>query len=399
MKLLNSTGILILALLAGCATLPRNPVPTDLVFEADVVGADSVRAWGGIVSPALQADLVASHGQEVAGAFPQDEYGLPVYDVLALSGGGATGAFGAGFLNGWTAAGTRPSFKMVSGISTGALIAPFAFLGREYDEQLKTVFTTVDTESILERLNFFSILFRSESLATTEPLKKLVENHLDDALIRKVADRHNQGYRLYIGTHHMDAQRLVVWNMGLIANSDQPEAADLFRQVILASASIPIAFPPVMIQTEANGRRYDEMHVDGGVSVQVFFYAGTLDINTAMEETGVLEGAPPERKKGSLYIIRNGQLSSSPEQIDRELPEITGRAIDSMIKISAVGDLFRIYTFADRDGLNFNYVGVPPDYVAESSEAFDKAEMNRLFNIGYEMGLSGAAWQKKPPGL
>jgi predicted acylesterase/phospholipase RssA len=389
----------VVSILTGCSTLPRDPVPTDKVFDAEIVGMPGVRAWGGILSDSFQADFIESRKQEAADQFPRDDKGWPIHDALALSGGGATGAFGAGFLNGWTQTGTRPGFKIVTGISTGALIAPLAFLGSDYDEQLKTVFTTVDSESILERLSLFSILFRSESLATTEPLKKLVESNYSDEFIRKVAARHNQGYRLYIGTHHLDAQRLVVWNMGMIANSDHPDAPALFRNVVLASASIPIAFPPVLIKSEVDGVVYDEMHVDGGVSVQVFFYAGTLDLNAITASKAARERKEMPERKGSLYVIRNGQLSSAPEQIERELPKITARAIDSMIKISAVGDLYRINEFADRDGIDFNYVDVPPDFVAESKEAFDPVEMRRLFDIGYELGASGSAWKTDPPGM
>jgi len=391
-----AASILLLAM--GCATLPRDPVPANRVFDAEIAGMPGVRAWGGILSQDFQADLIASREQEAPDQFLRDENGWPVYDGLALSGGGATGAFGAGFLYGWTQTGKRPNFKMVSGISTGALIAPLAFLGSDYDEQLKTVFTSVDSESIMKRLSLFAVLFRSESLASTEPLKKLIDQNFDDALIQEVAARHNRGYRLYIGTHHMDAQRLVVWNMGLIANSEYPYASELFRNVVLASASIPIAFPPVLIDSVVDGETYDEMHVDGGVSVQVFFYGGTVDITAAIASFADLEMNAPKRT-GSLYIIRNGKLSSTPREIQRKLPDITNRAVDTMIITAAVGDLYRIHTFAERDGIDFNFVDVPSDYVAESEEPFDKAEMNRLFEIGFRLGVSGTAWKTVPPGL
>jgi predicted acylesterase/phospholipase RssA len=386
-----------LLLISGCSTLPRTPVPVDKVFDAKIAGMPGVRAWGGILSPNFQADFLASHYQEAEGQFPRDEEGRPQYDGLALSGGGATGAFGAGYLYGWTRTGERPDFKIVSGISTGSLIAPFAFLGSDYDEQLKAVFTSVDTESIMERLSLFAILFKSESLASTGPLKKLIDKNFDEIFIRKVAERHNHGYRLYIGTHHMDAQRLVVWNMGLIANSDHPDAPELFRKVVLASASIPIVFPPVYINSELDGQTYDEMHVDGGVSVQVFFYGGTFDINAAVRTALGDETIAPKRK-GELYIIRNGQISSTPQVIQRKLADISSRSIDSMIKTAAIGDLYRIKAFAERDGIDFHFVDVPADYVAGSEEPFDQAEMNRLFEIGHQLGVSGTAWRTEPPG-
>ena len=243
-------GALVLALLvtvSGCATLPRNAVPVDRIYDAEIPGFPDVRAWSGQISREFQADLAQSGREESEAAFPRDEHGIPIRDALALSGGGSSGAFGAGFLNGWSAKGTRPDFKVVTGISTGALIAPFAFLGSEFDEQLEQAFTTMRTENILQRLNIFKILFRSEAVNSTGPLRQLIQERITADMLRAVAAKHDQGHRLYIGTTHMDAQRLVVWNMGLIAKSESAEALDLFHKVILASTSIPAAFPPVLI--------------------------------------------------------------------------------------------------------------------------------------------------------
>lgn len=202
-----------------------------------------VRAWGGQLSPVFQADLVTSARQELTGTFPLDENGFPIYNAIALSGGGSNGAFGAGILNGWSKADTRPDFKIVTGISTGALIAPFAFLGPEYDEKLKTVFTTTRTRDIMERSGFIKILFQSEAVANFLPLVRLIKANFDDNLLKAVATAHNEGRRLYVGTTSMDAQKLVVWNMGTIANSGRPDALDLFQNIILASSAIPGIFP------------------------------------------------------------------------------------------------------------------------------------------------------------
>ena len=181
-----------------------------------------------------------------------------------MSGGGSNGAFGAGLLYGWTKTGTRPDFKLVTGISTGALIAPFAYLGSDFDEELKLVYTTITAENILQKRNILAILFKSESLANTDPLQQLVEQYISEDTLRAVAERHDRGHRLYIGTTHMDAQHLIVWNMGLIAKQQSSKALDLFRKVMVASASIPVAFPPVFIEVEIDGEPFDEMHVDGG---------------------------------------------------------------------------------------------------------------------------------------
>jgi len=293
----------LVVLAGGCATLPRNAVPVDKVWRAEPVGMPGVRAWGGKFSEAFQADLIESIAQEPEGAFVDSETGGRVYNALALSGGGARGAFGAGFLYGWSEAGTLPNFKLVTGISTGALIAPFAFLGPNQDERIKEVFTTTTTKSILEKLAVFDILFRSESFAKTDPLKALINKYIDQAMLNAVAEAHDRGQRLYIGTTHMDAQRLVIWNMGLIAKNAHPEALQVFQKVMLASAAIPAAFPPVLFDVEVDGQRFDEMHADGGTTTQVFFYAGTLDLIEAARASGLeKEGG----QIGNLYIIRFG---------------------------------------------------------------------------------------------
>jgi len=384
-------ALLPLLILSACATLPRNPVPIDGVYAATVPGMPGIRAWGGKFSPEFQRDAVESLRQEQAAGLVGGPGTLRQYAILALSGGGADGAFGAGFLTGWSDAGTRPAFKLVTGISTGALIAPFAFLGDDYDEELEEVFTTTSTRKILNFNSIFSILFRSEAFADSKPLQDLVAEHIDEKILRAVADRHNQGHRLYIGTTNMDAQRLSVWNMGMIANFGTPQALELFRKIMVASASIPIALPPVMIEVEFNGRRYDEMHTDGGTITQVFFYAGVIDLRAA----GELAGANASNV-GDLYVIRNGQLTPGVEQTERKLADISDRALYTMIKAAAVNNLFRIHAFARRDNVGFHYVDIPDSHVSESSEPFDQAEMNRLFSVGYKLGLSGDAWQDDP---
>ena len=381
--------------LTACTSLPRNPVPLEYSNDAQVVGIANVRSWAGEVTDIFQQDIIKSGKQERHRKIPRDEHGNPNYAVLSLSGGGADGAFGAGFLIGWTKVGTRPEFKIVTGISTGALIAPFAFLGADYDELLKKVFTTIETRNILERLSIFS-LFTSESVTTTGPLKRLLEQYVTDDLIRQVARTHDQGQRLYIGTANLDAQRPVIWNMGLIAKSNHPSAPQLFRDVMLASAAIPVVFPPVYIKVEVNGKIYDEMHSDGGTFAQVFFHGGTLDLRAASRALGFDTNRDPV---ADMYIIRNGQINPEPEQVERSLTKIASRSVESMIKSSVRGDLFRIYLFTSRQKVNFHYVDIPDDYKSLAQEAFDLNEMNRLFQLGYELGQRKDPWQKVPPGL
>jgi len=386
----RTAALLMVVVLSGCVTLPRSAVPPEYAESATVPGMPDVRAWGGKVSPEFQQDAIESVRQKQANGNVQRDFAS-----LSLSGGGSDGAFGAGFLNGWAQSGGRPDFKLVTGISTGALIAPFAFLGSDYDDRLKEVYTTTSTSDILEMLNVFSFLYTRQSFARATPLEKLVARHIDEELLRAVARKHAQGDRLYIGTTNMDAQRLSVWNMGRIAQYGTPEAYELFRKVMVASTSIPAAFPPVMIDVEGeDGRLYDEMHTDGGTVTQMFFYGGVLDLRETAEQRGVTD-----EKLGDLYVIRNGKMKPQHDQIERRVAPITDRAVATMIKAAAFNDLYRIYAFAQRDNVEFHYVGIPDDFVSTSAEPFDKEEMNRLFEIGYHEGLAGGDWKDEPPGI
>jgi len=379
---------------AGCS-LQRNPVPIAQMPNAKLVDIKMVRTWGGQFSPLFQKDLVESIRQEREGDFPLKPDGSTSYTALALSGGGANGAFGAGFLCGWTQAGTRPKFKLVTGISTGALIAPSAFLGSEYDEELKKVYTTITTKNIFNVRSITSLLW-AESFAETGPLEKLIERHVDQAVLDAIAAEHAHGRRLYIGTTNLDAQRFVVWNMGAIANSGHPDALKLFRKVMLASASIPGAFPPVYFDVEAADKRYDEMHVDGGTTTGVFFHGFTLDLAAARKEAF---GDKVPKPGGAIYIIRNGKIAPGPEQIRRHFAKIIKRALETFTRSQGWGDLYRVYIVTQRDQVDFNYVGIPDDYVSVGKEPFDPKEMNRLFDLGFEMAKDGYKWHKVPPGL
>jgi predicted acylesterase/phospholipase RssA len=236
--------------LAGCGSLPRQPVPVEQIYGAEVVDMPQVRAWGGGVSDHFQRDLVQSIYDEKGLDYVEHDNGSRGYIALAISGGGANGAFSAGFLNGWSRAGDRPVFKLVTGISAGSLAAPFAFLGPEYDSQLKDAFTTISDRDV-----FRTDVGRRDALTDTAPLLEVISRYVDESFLKAVAAAHADGRRLYIGTTNLDAQRLVVWNMGAIASHGTPQALDLFRKVMLASSSIPVMFPPVLIDVTFVTRR------------------------------------------------------------------------------------------------------------------------------------------------
>jgi len=313
------------------------------------------------------------------------------YSLLAISGGGANGAYGAGLLNGWSKSGSRPVFKVVTGISTGAIIAPFAFLGSQYDAKLKEFYTKYSTKDFVRmRIPF------SNSFLSTRPLKRLIERYFDAELLKEIAGEYNKGRRLYVGTTNLDAQRLVIWDMGKIASIGGDKALKLFRKIILASASIPIAFPPVYLNVEVNDETYNEMHVDGGVAKQVFFlYDVVQGFDKAVKEKGI----DISKVKYEIYIIRNGYTDAVWKEIPDRLSSIAERTVDTMTNAQAVGDIYQLYTFTEINEGGFNLAYIPEEYIPNPKELFDPVEMRKLFDLGFDEASRGYPWKKTPPGL
>ena len=383
---------------AGCGTLLRNPVPPQWTAAATIPHMPEVRAQAGFIDPAMEHDLVESFAQESSDEFPVGADGVVHYAHLALSGGGANGAFGAGFLNGWSSTGNRPVFKIVTGVSTGALMAPFAFLGPSYDAALREFYTTTSSRDIFILGSLFNLARRllfDEALADTGPLATLIERHVDAEFVRRVAAAHDRGRRLYIGTVDLDSLRLVVWNMGLIAKSGRPEALILFRKVMLASASIPIVFPPVFFDVEANGQRFDEMHVDGAVGARVFYNEGLFSPGI-FRDRGRRGGA---RGREDVFVIHNGQLFPDPRPTRRTVLGIATRVLDATGRSAVIGDLFRIYSVALREGATLHWVTIPDGIEMAGEEVFDPVGMTALFEVGYHNAAAGANWATVPPGL
>jgi len=392
------TALLLAAsvLLPGCGSLTRNPVPPELVSTAIVPGLPYVRSFAGQPAPHPQADLIESYRQESRSDFPLQADGTIRYPHLLVSGGGANGAFGAGLLSGWTGTGQRPVFKIVTGISTGALIAPFAFIGSDQDETLKLVYTTTRSSDIFaagSRLAMLGQALFGEALADTGPLARMIAGSVDEEFVARVARAHRNGRRLYIGSTDLDARRFVVWNMGLIALADHPQKVQLFRQVMLASASIPVVFPPVFFDVEVNGKTYDEMHVDGAVIANVFFTGGVISPRRARREAGT----PPGRD--DIYAIHNGQLVPTyTTPISRNVGAISARVLDTAARSAVIGDLFRVYTITRREEGRFNWVTIPNELRLGGEELFDPVAMTSLYEVGLRMGKDGSGWRVRLPG-
>jgi predicted acylesterase/phospholipase RssA len=314
---------------------------------------------------------------------------LPPAKYLALSGGGDDGAFGAGLLVGWTERGERPLFKLVTGISTGALIAPFAFLGSDYDDALTAVYTGIDQKDILVKRPLIAAL-TDDALSDTTPLYRLISRYMDDATISRIATEYDRGRLLLIATTNLDAARPVIWNIGAIARSGHPKSQELIRRILLASASIPGAFPPVMFDVGVGGVPHQELHVDGGAVAQSFLYPPSLSLR---------KGASNLARTRTAYIIRNAKLSAPPEETQRRTMSIAGRAIATLIASNGVGDLYRMYTTTKRDGVAFNLAYIENDFIEPYPGLFDRNYMNKLFAYGRTRARLGYRWHSAPPGL
>jgi predicted acylesterase/phospholipase RssA len=386
---------LALLMLHGCTTpMRQNAVPQALTRQATIPGLATVRYRIPDEVPALIEAAKASAVREKAYLTTLGDRSLPPVAFLALSGGGDNGAFGAGLLNGWTAAGTRPEFKLVTGISTGALIAPFAFLGPAYDGVLKRVYTEVSRKDILTMRSMLAAI-TNDAIADSAPLGQILRQEVNATLLAAIAAEHAKGRLLLIGTTDLDARQPVIWNMGEIAASGHPKALELFQSLMIASASIPGIFPPVMVEVEADGRPYQEMHVDGGTVAQIFVYPAGLNLRELARELG---GAALGERQRSLYLIRNARLDPDWAEVDRLTYKIAGKAIASLLHSQGIGDLYRIYLIAQRDGVDYNLAYIPPTFKAEHTEDFDTAYMRQLYALGYELAVKGYAWQKTPPG-
>lgn len=381
-----------LALPLGCASATRGTaVPFEQQDHAVVPGfGPGIRTWGGQVSPEFMTVLAQSVERErqTLGLAP-GTVDLPPAEFLALSGGGSDGAFGAGVMCGWTAAGNRPQFKVVTGISTGALMAPFVFLGPAYDDALRALYTETTTKDILTERGMLAALF-DDALADTKPLGKLLARALNEKMLADIAAESRKGRLLIIGTTNLDARRAVLWNIGAIAESGDPKSADLIRKILIASAAIPAAFPPVFIDVESEGKQHQEMHVDGGAMTQVFLYPPSMKLATEAKAAGIV-------RQRRAYIIRNSRLDPNWSQVDRRVMTIAGKAISSLIATQGFGDLYRIYVNAQRDGVDFNLAFIPATFKEQAKEDFDKVYMGKLFQVGYDLAKNGYPWQKTPP--
>lgn len=357
-------GVVVLsAVLAGCGTFPRVPFTAADQAEASVPGFQDVRFWAGDESSAPQAAQFKRFNN---------------LHYLALSGGGGDGGFGAGFLNGWTRTGARPEFTVVSGVSTGALTAPFAFLGPAYDDTLREMYTSGYGSSLFESPSLLNAVFGS-GVFDNSRLRSVVRQFVTADVVALVAREHLKGRRLFIVTTNLDAQRPVVWSMGAIAASGAPNAVELFRSVLTASASIPGVFSPTMITAQANGRLFQEMHVDGGVTSNIFILPHAILTRDIRLGAGA---------KVNFYVIMNGKIEPSFTVVDNRAAEIVGRAVATMTQVQSRSTLQAARAFALRNGFGFYLAHIEADVPEGGAMGFDTGYMRRIYAYGYNQAMS-----------
>ena len=373
--------------LSGCAHV-RYAVPENLVGKAVVVGMPDIRYY--VDKPdsffMVRKSLTESFKDEGKSEYMVD--GIKTYPILIIGGGVSNSAYGIGLLKGWLESGSRPVFKIVTGYSSGSLLAVAAFSGTDYEDRLADLFTSISTKDVVRQKNIFSILF-GNSVNTSALFAKKINDIMDEHLMVKIANEHRKGRRLYVGTSDLDAQEFVIWDMGALASQGSLDSLNMFRKIILASCSFPVMLTPVYFQVEAGGKRYDEMHADGGVIGGIFYIYQ------------LMEGAESGFNgfKTRLYVLNLCYMSPHSKQIEDNLVAITSRLIETNGSSKMFGDTYSIYALAKEKVWDYNLAYIPEDFKPNQKEMFDKQEMRRLFKRGYEDAVVGYKWHKAPPGL
>ena len=367
-------GLLALGWLAACAQ-PRIPYGEAEASRAVIPGFASVRTWADKPDAAFlkmvraTRDLAGRSGRAVT--------------YLALSGGGGDGAYGAGALNGWSETGTRPTFTIVSGVSTGALIAPFAYLGSAYDDTLRELYTSGVAETIVESPDPIGAVF-GPSLFSNDRLRQLVSRYVTPEMVAEIARERARGRLLLVLTTNLDSQRPVLWDMGAIAAQGSPRSVELFRDVLVASASIPAVFPPILFDAQADGRGIQEMHVDGTVTASIFTLPRSyLDS----------DATPAGGRKTSLFIIMNSKIDPDFTVVANTAAAIVPRSVSTLIREQAHSDLVDTLRVARRSGIAVRLSAIDRDVPASTGAGFSTRSMRRLYDLGLEKARSGRLWQ------
>ncbi|MBB2969534.1 patatin-like phospholipase family protein [Mesorhizobium sp. RMAD-H1] len=360
--------------LSGCAAPAREAYNAAEAERAQIVGFENIRVHADDPRPPKS---VYDPWRPVTNK--------PKPSMLAISGGGAGGAFSVGILSAWSELGSRPSFDVVTGVSTGALIAPLAFLGPEYDQRLRRLYLSDQARDLVD-INWRGFGILSPSLLRGDALRRIVGENITEEILQRIAREHRAGRRLLVMTTNLDTQRAVVWNIGAIAASGRADALDLVRQVLIASASVPGILPPVSIKAVVDGKQIEELHSDGGSSAQFF----------TLPEQLIVTPDYPAKESLHIYVIINNALipefAMSPE---RALP-IMGRAYAILLKTHTKQGLTALYNFAQRSGVDLDIASIDAQVPYSMADPLNHQYMISVYGIGYQKTLNGRVWTKRP---
>lgn len=371
----RAAAILCYCILTGCVTT-RIPYTADEASKAEITGYQRIR----YSSDVDLRNQVPSQRLPPTGEHP--------VRYLVISGGGAGGAFTAGVLNAWTATGKRPTFEIVSGVSTGALIAPFAFLGPKYDEELKKLYTSGVAERLVAPRFIVSGLL-GESFLKQEPLRQLVEQHVTTKMLQAVAAEYRKGRYLFVLTTNLDTQRPVVWDLGAIAAGDRQDSLALFRDILIASASIPGVYPAVKIKVMSGGRQIEELHSDGGTSTQILTLPDVL-----LTQEALLSSRPPGKLE--IYVLINNTLGPEFQLTENTTLSVVTRAYASLIKSQTKGSVVALYQFSKRFALRFNVAAINITVPYSYRKPFSNEYMSAIYQNGYERMQEQRLWSHTP---
>lgn len=379
-KLLKPAGwvlfLIVVVSLCGCTTVARSSYSAAQARGADVEGFDEIRVF---------ADAPPDSLRNVKGWTPTTR--SKDINLLALSGGGSGGAFSVGVLYAWSKRGDRPEFDVVTGVSTGALIAPFAFLGKNHDGELEDLYLGGKADTLVD-VNWQTAGIFGASFLKGNAIRAMVEREITPRLLEEVAVEHRKGRRLFVVTTNLDSQRGVIWNMGAIADSKRPDALPLFRNALLASASIPGVFPAVMIKAKAGNAMIEEMHSDGGTSMQFF----TLPEDALTAPQVKLPGS----KRFHIYVIVNNALIPEFDVVRNKALTVMGRAHAVLVKSQTRQGLQALYNFAQRSGSDLKIASIDRQVTYSMLDPFNRIYMHQVFSIGYSSMMAGTVWKARP---
>ncbi|WP_240352452.1 patatin-like phospholipase family protein [Agarivorans sp. Alg241-V36] len=371
--------------LLACSAPPRNASLYSEVMSP--LGVSGIRYWDGESKEITGHDLEAEYQQILLGRESRGEQQLSEINHLALSGGGINGAFSAGVLNAWSDNDTRPEFDLVTGVSTGAIVSIFAYLGSDYDPVLKRYYTETSMNSLFEVNGIWSLL-GGKTVLNTQGFERQVRSYVNADIVQKIASERSKGRLLVIGTTNLDNEKMSMWDIGKIAQQNNQQAVSLIQDIIIASSSVPGAFPAKSLEISDGEQAYEELHVDGGVSRQVFL------VPQWAYHSAYLEDLPQQ-----VYVIRNGPLKPHYRVIENSLTEISLRSLSTMIRNQGIGDVEHIYHFSQRHHLGFHLAYIDSDFPLISEEAFTQQYMNSLYQYGYQKTRDAAIWEAVPPSL